>query len=150
MYAEKHDFLDMSTGIRQEVSNSVVIFKCSMSQLIKTFASVMTAPKCFQCLAKPDNQTQKNVSEDKAHSSLTSASSGIDYHSESTATSFSLKQCSKCGTVLYCSRACQIQHWNDNHKKLCSSMKYLKQLCELDFTRMNLTPENNCQFFSFV
>ena len=36
----------------------------------------------------------------------------------------SLKECSKCQSVHYCSRKCQRTHWM-KHKQLCSAIKYL-------------------------
>ena len=125
LYPAKHDFLDMTTGIRQEDPDTVVIFKCSMQELIKIFASMMmNPPVCFQCQA-----TQKN---------------------SSTPESLSLKQCSKCRIALYCSQSCQVQHWKSNHKNLCSSMKYLQKLRQLDFTRMNRTPTIDYQYVTFA
>jgi hypothetical protein len=31
------------------------------------------------------------------------------------------KSCSKCKSVRYCSKACQVAHWNESHKRLCQA-----------------------------
>lgn len=150
MYAEKHDFRDMSTGIRQEVCDSVVIFKCSMQQLIKIFASMMAnPPACFQCHVDAAHPPTLDASEQKTHPISSATPSCNNAGSQSATENHSLKVCAKCRIALYCNRSCQTQHWKDNHRNLCSSMKYLQQLRQLDFTLMNITPDDNCQFFAF-
>lgn len=58
MYAERHDFLDGSTGIRQEDPNTVAVFPCSMKELIDTFDRVSKSSQCFQCqTSAPANQS---------------------------------------------------------------------------------------------
>ena len=58
MDAERHDFFDGSTGIRQEDPDGVAIFSCSMNELIETFARVSNSSPCFPCgLSSPANQS---------------------------------------------------------------------------------------------
>ncbi|UJR29470.1 hypothetical protein I4U23_010682 [Adineta vaga] len=145
MYAEKHDFLEGSTGIKQEEGDLLVIFKCPMETLIKTFGSMMAPQACFQCGAKTTDQIQNLSLEDKEHSVSSNSSS-----SSSMSVNRLLKKCSKCRIALYCNEVCQTQHWKDNHKKLCSSMKYLQMLRELDFTTTTVISKKAGQPFSFA
>ncbi|CAF1552584.1 unnamed protein product [Didymodactylos carnosus] len=110
MYAEKHDFLDMTTGVRQEVGDLVVIFKCSMQILIKTFGSMMAPPACFQCGAKPSSPTQNSPLEKKENPVSADLFSHVDQDSQPTSASLSLKKCSRCRIALYCNQLCQTQH----------------------------------------
>ncbi|CAF1129670.1 unnamed protein product [Adineta steineri] len=150
MYAEKHDFADMSTGVRQEEGDLVVIFKCSMQTLIKTFGSMMASPACFQCEAKQSSPTQNSLLEKKENLISGDLSSHVNQDSQPMSASSSLKKCARCGIAWYCSKVCQTQHWKDNHKKLCSSMKYLQLLRELDFTSSSVISKKDCQPFSFA
>jgi hypothetical protein len=143
MYAEKHDFRDMSTGVQQEAGDSVVIFKCGMQTLIKTFGSMMAPPACFQCDANQSSSTQNLASAQQENLD------SIDQDLQPTSASLSLKKSAICGIALYCNKLCQTQHWKDNHKKLCSSMKYLQLLRELDFTYMSRKSVKECPAFSF-
>ncbi|CAF3316313.1 unnamed protein product [Rotaria socialis] len=149
MYAEKHDFLDMSTGVRQEDGDLVVIFKCSMETLIKTFGSMMAPPGCFQCGAKSPSPTQNSPLEKNENPVSVDQSSHVDENSQLASASLPLKKCSKCQIALYCSKLCQTQHWKDCHKNLCSSMKYLQLLRELDFTTSTVMSRKKCPPFSF-
>ena len=149
MYAEKHDFRDMSTGVRQEAGDSVVIFTCSMQILIKTFGYMMASSICFQCEANPSIPTQNAPSENKENPVSSDLSSYVDHDSQPTSASLSLKKCSRCGVALYCDKSCQTQHWKEIHKNLCSSMKYLQLLRELDFTHMSRKTVKECPAFSF-
>jgi len=141
MYPEKHDFADMTTGIRQEDGDLVVIFKCSMETLIKTFGSMIGSPVCFHCEARPSSTTYDLSLEKKEN---------FDECSQPTSANISLKKCLRCGIALYCNKLCQTQHWKDSHKKLCSSMKYLQLLRELDFTTTSVISRKNCPPFSFA
>ncbi|CAF1143348.1 unnamed protein product [Didymodactylos carnosus] len=144
MYPEKHDFLEGTTGIRQEDGDLVVIFKCPMQTLIKTFGS-MTAPQaCFQCGAKPSDSIQNLPLKENEHSISS------DQSAESVPMNLSLKKCSKCRIALYCNELCQTQHWKDSHKQLCSSIKYLQMLRELDFTTTSVVSKQSARPFSFA
>lgn len=137
---EKHGFVN--TGIRQEDGDLVVIFKCSMQTIIKTFELMMTSPAaCFQCQARPSSTIHDSSSESKET---------LSECSQQALTNISLKKCLRCGIALYCNKLCQTQHWNDSHKKLCSSMKYLQLLCELDFATTNVISRNKRPPFSFA
>ncbi|CAF3521576.1 unnamed protein product [Rotaria sp. Silwood2] len=142
MDAEKHDFLDGSIGVRQEYGDLVVIFKCSMQTLIKTFGSMMAPPACFQCEAKPSSPTQNSSLEKKENPVSADLSSHGNQDSQPASASLSLKKCARCQIAFYCSKLCQTQHWKDSHKKLCSSMKYLQLLRELDFTSTSVISVN--------
>lgn len=136
--AEKCSSFGMSTSIRQEEGDLVVIFKCSMKTLIKTFGSMMDSPACFQCGATNQSTTQ-DVSLEKQENSPDS--------SQLPSANLPLKQCSKCRVALYCGKLCQTQHWGDSHKKLCSSMKYLELLRKLDFATTSIISPKNCRPF---
>lgn len=117
--------------IRQEFGDLVVIFKCSMQTLIKTFESMIASPEaCFQCQARPSGATHDASSANEETPSL--------------------KKCSRCKVALYCNTLCQTQNWNDSHKKLCASMKYLKLLRELDFGTTSVISRKKCPQFSFA
>ncbi|CAF1681317.1 unnamed protein product [Rotaria magnacalcarata] len=150
MYPEKHDFLDMSIGIRQEFGDLVVIFKCPMQTMIKTFGSMMAPEACFQCGAKPSSTTEDSSSSQTENPVSVDLSSHIDQDSQTTSANLSLKKCSRCRTALYCNKLCQTQHWEDGHKKLCSSMKYLELLRKLDFTHSSVTSRKHGLPFSFA
>jgi hypothetical protein len=150
MYAEKHDFLEMSTGVRQEDGDLVVIFKCSMPTVIKTFGSMMASPACFQCGQELPNSIQNLPLEKEEKLVQADLSSQSEQDSQSTSVSLSLKKCSRCRIALYCNELCQTQHWKDSHKKLCSSMKYLQLLRELDFTTTSVTSKKGSRPFSFA
>ena len=149
MYAEKHDFLDGTTGVRQEVGDSVVIFKCSMQTLIKTFGSMMASPICFECGAKPSSPGQNSSLDQEENPVPVNIPSREDHDSKSTLASQSLKKCSGCRIALYCNTVCQTRHWKDSHKNLCSSMKYLQLLHGLDFKKMSQKSVKECPAFSF-
>ena len=141
MDTDKYDLFGMSTGIRQVDGDLVVIFKCSMQTLIKTFGSMIDSPACFQCGATTSKTTQDSSAENNENSADCSKSSS---------TNLSLKKCSKCQIALYCSKSCQTQHWQDSHKKLCSSMKYLELIRKLDFANTNIISPKTCPPFSFA
>ncbi|CAF0880394.1 unnamed protein product [Didymodactylos carnosus] len=111
---------------------------------------MMAPPACFQCGAKPSSPTQNSPLEKKENPVSADLFSHVDQDSQPTSASLSLKKCSRCRIALYCNQLCQTQHWKDNHKKLCSSMKYLQVLRELDFTSMSVKSVNDCPAFSFA
>ncbi len=112
-----------------------------METLIKTFGSMMaSSAACFQCQTRPSSTIHGSSSENKK--TLTECSQPLG--------NISLKKCSRCRVVLYCNNLCQTQHWNDSHKKLCSSMKYLQRLRELDFATTNIISRDKRPPFSFA
>eukprot|EP00434_Breviolum_minutum_P042684 symbB.v1.2.038009.t1/scaffold5375.1/size55718/3 len=48
--AEKHFFLDMTVGIRQDLADTIYVFRCGHKQLVKESVKLMAANKaCFAC-----------------------------------------------------------------------------------------------------
>lgn len=141
MDTDKYDLFGMSTGIRQVDGDLVVILKCSMQTLMKTFGSMMDSPACFQCGATTSSANQDSYLEKKKNSADCS---------QPPPANFSLKRCCRCQITLYCGKLCQTQHWEDSHKKLCSSMEYLEIIRKLDFSNTSIASSKTCRPFSFA
>ena len=66
----------------------------------------------------------------------------------------SLKQCSSCQSVHYCSQKCQRAHWT-GHKKLCSAIKYLsnqerKNVSDSGMYVSHITPNQHAKVAKLV
>ncbi|KAJ7752415.1 hypothetical protein DFH07DRAFT_521031 [Mycena maculata] len=95
MYAEKHNFLDGSYGLRLEHPKFVKIFPCKLETLlrinddIESETPVDCSQKCKAC--------------------------GKEEHPDE----ISLLRCSRCLGASYCGKECQMDAWNAGHKREC-------------------------------
>ena len=48
--------------------------------------------------------------------------------------SVKLKKCAKCKVGRYCSKKCQVAHW-ETHRKWCKTLPYYKELVSIDYSR---------------
>eukprot|EP01083_Nonionella_stella_P146291 459961_1 len=113
-YPYRHDFMDMTTGIRQTNADTVMVFPVSPAVLSKAFGSIHKMTNslkndnlfryCIFCGTKASTESQ------------------------------TIKQCSRCKEVYYCSTDCQRYHWKQSHKKLCRHAHILVKLAHIDFT----------------
>lgn len=104
-YPKRHQFMDLTTGIRQENPDTVMVFPTSQEILEQEccfLADHNTVPTCFGCGQQAEQQ---------------------------------LKRCSTCKLAYYCSRDCQLGHWKTSHKKLCRHYQMLSNLVKMDFSK---------------
>ncbi|KAJ7123853.1 hypothetical protein C8R43DRAFT_42000 [Mycena crocata] len=104
MYAERHNFLDGSYGLRLEHPKFVKIFPCGLETLlrinddIESETPVDSAQKCKGC--------------------------GNEEHPDK----LSLSRCSRCLGASYCGKECQTDAWNRGHKRECKIYKAVDEL----------------------
>ena len=104
-YPKRHQFMDLTTGIRQENPDTVMVFPTSQEILEQEccfLADYSIVPNCFGCGRQVKQQ---------------------------------LKRCSSCKLACYCSRDCQLLHWKTSHKKLCPHYQMLSNLVKMDFSK---------------
>ena len=108
LYAEIHLFLDGTLGVRQEASDTVMVFPATLRTLHEEYQAIQDVvqdkSKCFSC--------------GKTSSSLPD---------------LNLKRCTQCKIAVYCSRECQKAHWVSSHQKLCRHFAMLEGLAKLNF-----------------
>ena len=98
MYAHKHQFLDLTIGLRIEELNTVKVIPCCLNDLLalsKYYAQSSDA--CWGC-GKDDKGT----------------GSGRGCHS--------LKKCGACKIARYCDRKCQTKDWTERHRVWCKAV----------------------------
>ena len=111
LYAEKKHFLDFTSGVRQEVSDTVMVFPVKPDALDKDYQSLQrlkdesttgTVP-CFYC------GTEQSMS------------------------SGNLKRCGHCKIAVYCNRECQKKHWKGGHRQMCTHFDELLRFSAVNF-----------------
>ena len=119
---QKHNFLDLSIGLRIEDLDSVSVAPCSMDALLNlsTIYHASKDTKCWLC----------GIGGGKSKSSLTTgASNGCSGQEE-------LKKCGACRVARYCSKECQARHWKEGgHKRTCKALPVFIKLTNVDYSR---------------
>ncbi len=119
---QKHDFLDLSIGLRIEELDTVSVAPCSMDQLLtlsKTYHANKDT-KCWLC--------RKGQSNGSSQMTGTQSSSGASSAEE-------LKKCGACRVARYCSRECQEKHWKEGgHKRTCKAMPVFTKLTKINYS----------------
>lgn len=109
MYAQRKHMLDGSTGIRCERLNHVFVFKASMNTVLRQARFIRSA--------------------------ITSRRRC--FFADCVEIPDSLLKCGRCKLALYCGKEHQQLAWPESHKGLCSQMRVLKALLELDMNEWN-------------
>ncbi len=110
---QKHNFFDMSIGLRIEQLDSVRVTPCYMNDLLllsKRYHEIKNA-KCWCC--------------GKENTSSTSPAYGA---SSTVASVDGLKKCAACKMALYCSKDCQKKDWKEGHKRSCKAVPIFQRL----------------------
>ena len=118
--AQKHDFLDLSIGLRIEALDSVSVAPCSMADLFtlsRTYHENKET-KCWSCSADQTGETE--------------ATAGATSSGE-------LKKCAACKVARYCSKECQTEHWKKCHKKSCKAMPVFIKLTKINYSKFDTT-----------
>ena len=114
---QKHDFMDLSVGLRIEDLDKVSVVPCCMSDLLQLSSVHHTKDaKCWSCGVQDISITASG-----------SNSSGADGKA--------LKKCSACKMVRYCSKDCQKKDWIDIHKRTCKAVPIFQKLTLIDFMK---------------
>ena len=123
MRAQRHDFLDLSTGLRIEDLSTVQVAKCSMEDLLTLSKAYHDNKdnKCWSC-------GKEGEGEEAASDGATAGSCGGE-----------LKKCAACKTARYCSKECQTTHWMETHKRTCKAMPLFMKLAAIDLSKFNPT-----------
>ena len=105
-YPYVHEFMDLSTGIRQTNSRTAMVF-----------------PASFEILA---------IEYDFIRGATQSPDTCCVCHGRSASP---IKRCKNCKLATYCSKDCQVIHWKKSHKKFCSKYSgILSRLSKIDFS----------------
>lgn len=103
LYAKQKNFLDFSSGIRQEHLDSVYVFNASLDTLYQTAPWII------------NNETKKKC---WLPHCTTESSESAKF------------RCTRCATALYCGKEHQTSNWM-HHKQLCSQMLVLARLIKV-------------------
>mmetsp|Transcript_26075 Transcript_26075/g.42616 ORF Transcript_26075/g.42616 Transcript_26075/m.42616 type:complete len:584 (-) Transcript_26075:100-1851(-) len=103
LYPYVREFMDGTSGIRQENASTVMLFPVPLPQLTTEVAALQLAsdPQLFACVVCRKPQSSK--------------------------------KCGACKYARYCSKECQTKHWGSGHKQLCRHTKMLTALALLNF-----------------
>jgi hypothetical protein len=120
---QKHDFLDLSIGLRIEELDTVSVAPCSMDQLLalsKTYHANKET-KCWLC----GKEGESNGSSQMTGAQSSSGAGGAE----------ELKKCGACRVAHYCSRECQEKHWKEGgHKRTCKAMPVFTKLTKINYS----------------
>lgn len=123
---QKHDFLDLSIGLRIEELDTVSVAPCSMDQLLtlsKTYHANKDT-KCWWCGKEGGEGSTRS-----SQMTLTGAQS-----SSGASSAEELKKCGACRVAHYCSKECQAKHWKDGgHKRTCKAMPVFTKLTKINY-----------------
>ena len=119
---QKHNFLDLSVGLRIEYLDCASVMPCSMSDLLQ-LSNVYHTKKGTRCWSCSTLSTSASVS-----SSDGDRASAVGSGNK-------LKKCAACKMAVYCSRSCQIKDWKEGHKRTCKAMPLFHKLTLIDFLK---------------
>ena len=118
---QKHNFLDLSIGLRIEQLDTVSVAPCSMGDLF-SLSQTYHENKGTKCWACGETSVV-------AGSSSEAASSSVE----------ELKKCGACKVACYCCKECQTKHWKERHKRSCKAMPIFTKLTKIDYTKHDTT-----------
>lgn len=127
---QKHNFLDLSVGLRIEVLDTVTVAPCSMDDLInlsKTYHDCKDK-MCWTCGRGGREEVATKVPERAAAVEGTACSSKEE-----------LKKCGACKMARYCSKECQTKHWKEGHKRTCKAMPVFIKLTKINYSKYDTT-----------
>ena len=127
---QRHNFLDLTVGLRVGYLDNVAVVPCSMSDLLKlsNVYHTKTNTRCWSC-------SEKDISASASASSSASVSSSSG--EGATAGSTELKKCAACRMATYCSKDCQKKDWKEGHKKTCKAVPLFKKLTQIDYMKVD-------------
>lgn len=122
---QKHDFLDLSIGLRIEQLDTVSVAPCSMDQLL-TLSKTYHANKDTKCwLCGKGGEGIKSSQTTGAQGSSGAILSSAE----------ELKKCGACWVARYCSKECQAKHWKEGgHKRTCKAMPVFTKLTKINYS----------------
>ena len=126
---QKHNFLDLSIGLRIEDLDTVSVAPCHVEDLF-TLSKTYHAngdTKCWSC-GKEGQKTKSSgaLGSDGATSSCSSQAE-------------ELKKCGACRVAHYCSKECQGKHWKEGHKRSCKAMPIFTKLTKINYSKYDST-----------
>ena len=120
---QKHDFLDLSIGLRIEELDTVSVAPCSMDQLL-TLSEMYHANKDKKCWLCGKGGGGTGLSQ----------MTGAEGSSGANASAEELKKCGACRVAHYCSKECQERHWKEGgHKRTCKAMPVFTKLTKINY-----------------
>jgi hypothetical protein len=120
--AQKHDFMDGSSGLRIEHLDSVSVIPCNMSDLmiLSKLYHENKYTKCW-CCGMEETVLRRDTS-------LIETSSAVVSVEE-------LKKCAACRMARYCSRDCQKKDWKEWHKRTCKAVPIFQKLASINYRK---------------
>ncbi len=114
---QKHNFLDLTVGMRCEYLDGISVVPCSLSDLLQ-LSNIYHTKKDSNCWTCGKSDISMN-------------SSG----SEGAAAEVNLKKCAACKMARYCSKECQKKDWYDGHKRTCKGVPLFHKLTLIDYRK---------------
>ena len=111
MLAERHHFLDMTTGLRIESLDTIKVIPCGLDDLftLSTFYS-QCKNACWACGKKASGDGEGAVG---------------------------LKKCGACHTAQYCCKQCQVKDWKERHRRWCKALPEFLKMTKIDYSTYN-------------
>lgn len=119
LLAEKHHFLDFTTGIRVENLDTVKVVQCGLDDLLSLSGTYgkRKDSNCWHCGKGPQK-------------------SQADCESTNTAGITSrLKICASCKVARYCNKSCQTANWRKCHRRWCKVLPDFLVLTKTDLSK---------------
>ena len=118
--AQRHDFMDGSSGLRIEDLNTVSVAPCGMSDLLllSKLYHERKDTKCWCCGLEDTSSASVRCSDPPVDPG--GAASGEE-----------LKKCSACRLAYYCSKDCQKKDWKEGHKRGCKGVPMFTKLASV-------------------
>ena len=128
LLAEKHHFLDFTTGIRVENLDTVKVIQCGLNDLLslsKTYAQRKDS-NCWHCgKGPPKSQTDRH---DGVRNDSSNAA-GV------TTKNRRMKMCASCKVARYCDKSCQATDWRKCHRRWCKVLPDFLALTKTDLSK---------------
>ena len=108
LFAERHDFLDLSMGVRIENLDTLRVINCSLSDLFEI----------SRCHARNGEERCWNAECEEVKPPDT------------------IMKCGSCRCARYCNKECQTKDWTERHKRWCKALPMFLKLVTMDYTRV--------------
>ncbi len=140
----RHDFLDLTRGLRIEALDSACVAPCSVSDLLllSKLYHERKGTRCWSCGTNAAGATVAAAGATVAAAGATVAAAGATVAAAGDTVAAAeddddekLKKCAACRMGYYCSKACQKKDWKEGgHKRMCKAVPVFRKLAKINYT----------------